>query len=203
MLNNSIYRELVSIVEKENVLQNEPMSNHTSFKIGGEADFFVIADNIEQIKKIVFFSNTNKIPLFILGNGTNILVKDNGVRGIVLKINLKKFEIEVKDNDYINVTVGAGEKIMLIARKLQQNSVAGFEFASGIPGTIGGAIKMNAGAYGKEFKDIVISTTYMDCNGMIKTINNIEHNFKYRNSFFSNKKVIILETVLRIKKRKF
>ena len=113
------------------------------------------------------------VPLTIIGNGTNMLVKDNGIRGIVAKINIQKIQIEDK-NEEIIVTLGAGEPLGKIAQIFLKSSIEGFEFASGIPGTIGGAIRMNAGAYGGEFKDIVESVTYMEETGEIKTIKNKE-----------------------------
>ena len=139
------------------------------------------------------------VPLTIIGNGTNMLVKDNGIRGIVAKINIQKIQIEDK-NEEIIVTLGAGEPLGKTAQILLKSSIEGFEFASGIPGTIGGAIRMNAGAYGGEFKDIVESVTYMEETGEIKTIKNKECEFEYRHSLFSNKNYIIIQTTLRLKK---
>lgn len=186
-----------NILEKNNIKINEPMSKHTSFKVGGNADYFVNAQTIEQIIEIKKYANENKIPLYIIGNGSNILVTDKGIRGIVLKIDLQKLEIH-KDE----VIVGAGVKIMLLAQKLLLEELTGFEELSGIPGTIGGAVKMNAGAYGKEIKDICIETTYLDENNNIKTIKNDEQRFSYRHSIFADKKYIILETKLKLKKGK-
>lgn len=184
-------------IEAKDILENEPMSKHTSFKVGGNADIFVKAHNIEQIKHVLKVSKDHNVPLFILGNGSNIIVRDNGIRGIILKIDLKKIEIE-KQEDCFFVTVGAGNKLAEVAIKLLKEEISGFEFASGIPGTIGGFIKMNAGAYGKEAKDIVIETTVMDYNGNIEKISGEQHKFEYRKSIFSKLKVIILETKLKL-----
>lgn len=177
------------------------MKKHTSFKIGGNADLLITLDNIKEIQEIVLLSKECKIPLFILGNGTNLLVKDNGIRGIVLKINLNFIEISEKE-EIVEITVGAGNKLIPLARELAKKEITGFEFASGIPGTIGGAVRMNAGAYGREMKDIVLSTKYMDYDGNIHTINNKEHSFNYRTSIFEEKIGIIFETTLRLQKGK-
>ncbi len=137
------------------------------------------------------------IPLTILGNGTNILVKDNGIRGIVAKIELDSIEIQ-KDKDVAVVVLGAGVKNAILAQKLLQEEIAGFEFAAGIPGTIGGAVYMNAGAYGGEMKDIVTEVTYMDENTNIHTITNEDCEFDYRHSIFSKMNVTITKVKLKL-----
>ena len=180
MTNTEIYELLVNKIPKENILKNESMKKHTSFKIGGVADFFVKVKEIDKIKYILKICKENNIQLNIIGNGTNLLVKDSGIRGIVLKIDMDNIEIEdVKnynntDTDrYVNIIVGSGVLLAKLAQILLKNSISGFEFASGIPGTIGGAVKMNAGAYGSEFKDIVVETTCMNYNGEIFKMKNI------------------------------
>jgi UDP-N-acetylmuramate dehydrogenase len=177
------------------------MKNHTSFKIGGTADFFITIKSKEELEKILKFVNKTNENLVIIGNGSNLLVTDKGIRGIVLKIDIKKFEIE-EDNENVTVIVGSGEKLGEVAGILLKNNITGFEELSGIPGTFGGAIRMNAGAHGVEMKDIVIKTVYMDMKGNIHTINNDEHEFEYRNSIFSRKEFVILETYLKLKKGK-
>lgn len=218
---DSIYNLLVQKVPKDNILQNESMKKHTSFKIGGEAEFFVKAKNIEEIKHILSICKTNNIPLTIVGNGSNLLVKDNGIKGIVLKVDFDNIKIEniedyniqnmldkenkwenIKQNNnenYAIVTVGAGVTLGKLAQVLLKNSISGFEFASGIPGTIGGAIRMNAGAYGSEFKDIVIETTCINLDGEIFMLNNGQQKFEYRRSVFKDEKYIILESKLLLK----
>lgn len=189
-----IYKQLIeSGIKKENILLNEPMNKHTSFKTGGIADFFLKAYSVEEIKSILKISKENNIPLFVLGNGTNILVKDAGFRGIILQIKLEDIKINGTE-----VIVGSGVKNAVLSKKLIENSLTGFEFASGIPGTIGGAIKMNAGAYGSEMKDIVCEVSYIDYNGNIHTITNKECEFNYRHSRFFNEKAIILEAKLKL-----
>ena len=186
-------------ISKENIKINEYMSKHTSFKIGGPADIFIKVTKIEKIKNIIKIATSNKIPFYVLGNGSNILVKDNGIRGIVIKIELKEININYNNEEAL-VTVGSGIQLGFLAHKLLKESIEGFEEFAGIPGTIGGAIRMNAGAHGKEMKDIIVETKYLDLNGNIKIINNEEHKFKYRDSLFGKEKYIILETTLRLKK---
>ncbi len=128
-----------------------------------------------------------------------MLVKDNGIRGIVLKPDIKNVKIEEK-KDKIFITLGAGEPLPKVAIETGKNGYSGLEFAAGIPGTVGGAVRMNAGAYGSEMKNIVVSTTYIDLDGNIKTINNEEHEFEYRKSIFAKKKYIILQTEIELAK---
>lgn len=136
-------------VKDSNIFLNEDMSKHTTFKTGGMADIYIKIENLEDLKYVLRLSKENKIPVFIFGNGSNILVTDKGIRGIVCQINIKKFEINEHDGN-IFVTCGSGERNAIIAQKLLENEIEGFEFASGIPGTIGGAIKMNSGAFRKR-----------------------------------------------------
>ena len=186
-------------ISTEKIKIDEDMSKHTSFKIGGPADIFIKATELDDVKNTIKVVTTNNIPLYVLGNGSNILVKDKGIRGITLKIELKEFNMEHKNED-VFVKVGSGVQLGFLAHKLLNESIEGFEEFAGIPGTIGGAIRMNAGAHGKEMKDIVLETKYIDLNGNIKTITNAEHQFEYRNSLFSKEKYIILETTLKLKK---
>ena len=192
-MQEEIYKQLLKAINKENIMLNEPMSKHTSFKTGGNARFFVKAYSVNEIKDVLKIVKENKIPLFILGNGTNLLVKDEGFDGIVLQIKLDNIKIE--DNI---VTVDAGVKNAVFANKVLEKSLTGFEFASGIPGTIGGAIKMNAGAYGNEMKDIVQEVTYIDFDGHINTISNKQCEFEYRNSIFFKLNCVILQTKLKL-----
>lgn len=280
-------KELEDILGASNVKYNEPMSKHTSFKVGGNADIFITVDSQEKLLKVLEFVKNNKfasskqtwqkvdtyneekenaseqsMPITIVGNGTNLLVKDGGIRGLVIKyiandyyilsdcsidsINRNEWtencvndldsnntNIEEKESKTTNsglgqsnnedkscyVTVSSGMTNALLAKILLDNSLSGFEFAGGIPGTIGGAIYMNAGAYGLEMKDIVVSTKYIDLSDYtvkiatsnentyksateneIKTIANNEHKFEYRKSIFQNLNTVILETTLKLQK---
>ena len=186
-------------INSSRMFLNEPMSKHTSFKIGGPAQCFINAENVEEIKQICKVASKNDINLTIIGNGSNLLVTDNGINGIVVKVNIKKFELEFS-NDDVSLIVGAGNKLGEIAQKLLRNEITGFEFAAGIPGTIGGAVRMNAGAYGKEMKDIVETVKYMDYDGNIYEKSNKDLEFEYRKSMFAKNKFIILEAKLKLQK---
>lgn len=191
-----MYQELINSLSRETkILLNEPMKNHTSFKIGGPADILIMPNSIDDIKKVLSFSKD--IPLYVIGNGSNLLVNDEGVHGIVLKISncLNKVEVE---GEYI--TAEAGATLALVSNTAKKDSLTGMEWACGIPGSIGGAVYMNAGAYGGEMKDIVYETTYIDGNNQIVTINNSEHGFGYRKSMFATEKSIILKTKLKLQK---
>ena len=158
-----ICQELTKEIPSEQVYLNEPMSKHTTFKVGGSADIFVKVKNIDELRHIIKIAKKNDVHITVVGNGSNILVKDNGIRGIVAKIEFEDINIEDGDtSDTVTVNVGAGVKLATLAQILYQKGITGFEFASGIPGTMGGAVKMNAGAYGKEMKDVVLSTKCID-----------------------------------------
>lgn len=178
------FKNLADIVGYDNIKKNEPMSKHTSFKVGGNADYFIeINPDKNVINKISKFANENHIKLTIIGNGTNILVSDNGIRGIVLKLKVDT-SYNICD-DYIEVF--AGVQNAYVANIMLNNEMTGFEFASGIPGTIGGAIVMNAGAFGSEMKDILYEVSGIDLNThKIFNFNNNDCQFSYRKSIFQN-----------------
>ena len=190
--------ELYKQIPKEKIYINEPMKNHTSFKIGGPAECYIKVSKIEEIENVLKIANKNKIPIHIIGNGSNILVKDEGIKGIVLKIDLQSINIQETPN-HINVQVESGVPLAKLAYIMLNNEITGLEFAAGIPGTIGGAIRMNAGAHGKEMQDIVYSTKYIDLSGNIHTILNKEHQFNYRTSIFAKNNYIILQANLKLK----
>ena len=200
--NENILLDLRKIISEENIKINEPMSKHTSFKIGGPAEFYVIAKTIEDIQNVVEFAKNTQRNLCIIGNGSNLLVSDNGIKGIVLKIAVDN--IEILESDFgVLVRAGAGVKVMALAQELKKQGITGFEELAGIPGTIGGANYMNAGAYGKEIKDIIIETKVLNKEtGEIEIFKNDEQELKYRSSIFKNKKYIILETTLNLSKGK-
>lgn len=196
MEKQKIYELLTNEIKQGIVKIDEPMKKHTNFKIGGNADVFVIAKSIEEIKCVIKFSKENNIPLTILGNGSNVLVSDKGIRGIVLQIGLKEIKVEKHENALIEVDAGA--MLGALAQILLKQSISGFEFAAGIPGSIGGAIRMNAGAYGGEMKDIVKNVTVLNEKGEINIPTNEECEFSYRHSRFINSKEIIIKATLEL-----
>jgi len=189
----NLFNELIKEIPKEQIFLNEPMKKHSTFKIGGPAQFFIKVKNITELKYILKIVNENEVPLYVIGNGSNILFTDEGVDGIVVKLQFD--EIRINDEE---VEVGSGVQLSKLAMVLYKNSLSGLEELSGIPGTIAGAIKMNAGAYGKEMKDIVISTTYIDKEGNINEIKKENHKFGYRKSIFFDEKFIILKTRIKL-----
>ena len=195
-----IVKSLENIISKDLIKTNEPMKNHTSFKIGGPAEIYIKITSIEELQNVLAFAKKENIKITILGNGSNVLVSDKGIKGIVIRTNLKEINIENKDSENVEVTVNDAVPIGFLAQKFLKEKITGFEELSGIPGTIGGAILMNAGAHGKEIKDIVTEVTAMDYNGKIFNFTNEEAEFTYRHSKFSNSEYIILQAKMLLKK---
>lgn len=192
---NELYDKLIKVIPQDRVLKNEPMCKHTTFKIGGSADIFVIINSVQELKTVIKLAKENNININCIGNGSNILVKDEGIRGITIKLNMK--EITVKDNI---IEAESGASLPILAKTAYENNLSGLEFACGIPGTVGGAIYMNAGAHGVEFKDIVLSTTYLDSNIELHTIKNEEQKFSHRYSIFAETNNIIISTSIKLTK---
>ena len=188
--------KLIQILGEENVLENELMSKHTSFKTGGTTDFFVTVDSITKLQFLLNFIKQEDINYFIIGNGTNVLVTDKGFRGIIIKLKFDNVQIE-KQDEFAILTIGASYPLGKLRKIAIGNELDDLEFLIGIPGTIGGAVKMNAGAYGSEIKDLIIETKVMDENGNILILTNEEQEFRYRGSIYFEKKYIILETKLK------
>ena len=172
------------------------MSKHISFRVGGPADILVKPSSEDQIKDILTFAKKENIPYLIIGNGSNLLVRDGGIRGIVIKIaeNFNDFSIEGT-----TVTAQSGAMLSFMGKAIMRNNLTGFEFAAGIPGTLGGAIAMNAGAYGGEMKDIVKSVRLIDSQGNIVELSNEEMQFAYRKSILSKEEYIVLSAVMELK----
>ena len=192
MINQAFYDKLEGIVSKEAILQNEPMSKHTTFRIGGNADVFV-SPKIDQVADIIALAKEYDVPVTIIGNGSNLLVGDKGIQGLVLSFGKDAEEILVDGSCMI---VSAGALLSKIAAEAAKRSLTGFEFAAGIPGTLGGAIVMNAGAYGGEIKDVLISATVLTPEGEVIELSNSELDLSYRHSCIPEKGYIVLEAVL-------
>ncbi len=185
--------KLVQIFKDKDVgkiLLDEPMKKHTSFKIGGPVDIMVIPSSEEQIVKAIKLCRENNIPFYIMGNGTNLLVKDGGIRGVIIKLNEGFNKIVVRDN---HISCESGALITAVSRKAMYNSLTGMEFANGIPGTVGGAVTMNAGAYGGEMKDIITKVRVLDKENNLKEYTNEEVNFRYRGSRVIDEELIVLK----------
>ena len=188
-------------IPKDNILYNEDMKKHTTFKIGGPAECFIKIKTKEELKGILVFARENKISITILGNGSNILVLDGGIKGITLTIQIEYLDIKQDDEKY-QVCVGGGYKLAKLAQVFLKNEISGFEELSGIPGTIGGAVSMNAGAHGREMKDIVEKIKCVDIDGNEKEFLNEEAGFGYRKSIFKGNSYIVTEVELELQKGK-
>lgn len=182
------------------ILYNEEMKNHTSFKIGGPVDVMIMPTKEEEIINCIRFLREKDIDFLIMGNGSNLLIRDGGIRGVVVKIAKEFSNIEVKDD---TMYCEAGALLSTISNVALKHSLKNFEFASGIPGTIGGGITMNAGAYGGEMKDVVKKVKVLDKNNEVKEYNNEEMNFRYRNSRVWEEGLIVLEIELSLEKGEY
>ena len=188
------YNKLKTIISEESILLDEPMSKHTTFRIGGNADVFV-SPEIEQVAQIITLAKECEVPVTIIGNGSNLLVGDKGIRGLVLSFGKAAEYVQV---DGSCVIAGAGALLSKIAAEALRNSLTGFEFAAGIPGTLGGALVMNAGAYGGEIKDVLISAKVLTTEGEIVELSASELELSYRHSCIPEKGYIVLEAVLEL-----
>lgn len=197
-----IYDLISKIVGKENIRLDELMSKHTTFKVGGTADVFVTPTTIDSIKQVINLCKNEDIEYYVIGKGSNLLVGDKGYRGVIICIyNTLDNVSVVEDNENMSlVTVGAGITLSKLANVIADNQLEGFEFASGIPGTLGGAVTMNAGAYGGEIKDCIVSAKVMDNDGNVITIDRDNMDLSYRHSIVMENKYIVLEATFRFAK---
>jgi len=194
------YINLFSKYSFFDIRYNEPLKNHTSFKIGGPADIFIIPNSIDELIYAIKIAREEKIPYFIMGNGTNLLVKDGGIRGVVIKINGNIDKLTVEGE---KIKAQAGALLANTSKFALENNLTGMEFASGIPGTVGGAVMMNAGAYNGEIKDIVSKVTVLTKDNEIVTYTNEEMNFGYRKSRVIEEELVVLEVEFSLKKGKY
>ncbi len=183
-----VFDRLIKALGQEKVLKNEPMCNHTTFKVGGNASLFVIPSCEDDVVSCINIVKELGIDFFVLGNGSNILVSDKGYNGVVIYMGKNMSDIFV---DGKMIVAGSGALLSKVASVALSNSLSGFEFASGIPGSIGGAVYMNAGAYGGSMSDVVVKTRYVDNDGNIKEISGNNHEFSYRHSVFVNGGIIL------------
>ena len=194
-LNTGMYGYIENIIPKERMLFDEPMSRHTTFRVGGAAECMVLIEREEELLKLVPYLNQIEQDYFILGNGSNLLVGDKGYRGIVIKLGEGMNRITV-EGDHIYVQAGA--LLSRTAAVARDAELSGMEFAAGIPGSIGGGVVMNAGAYDGEMKQITESVKVMDQEGRILVLDNDTMEFGYRTSIIKNRPFIVLEVVLRM-----
>ena len=195
-MSDEIVTRLINITGKDNVRINEPMKNHTTFKIGGPAQYYVTPESVTQIQEVVSLCRDMNIPLHVIGNGSNILVGDDGVDGVVLALFNTFSDYEIKDNV---ITAQAGMSLIKLAVIALREGLTGLEFASGIPGSVGGAVYMNAGAYDGQMKDVVTSVTVLDEAGNIRILGRDELDMGYRTSAVAKNNMIVLQVVIELK----
>lgn len=188
---------LTSFMDKEDIKTNEPMSKHTSFRVGGPAKIFLTVHSEEVLSKILIALKDRKYPYFILGNGSNLLVSDLGYNGVIIYLGEEFAGIEV---DGTKIRAGAAAFLGKVARKALEKELTGLEFAAGIPGSLGGGVVMNAGAYGGELSQVVTKVRVMNIDGKIVDLEKDDLLLGYRTSIFKHKPYIILEVFLELRK---
>lgn len=188
------YDEITTALPELQVLKDEPMSRHTTFRIGGPADYFVCPDR-EQIAEVLAVAKKCGMAITVIGNGSNLLVGDKGIRGLVVEIGSAMNQIMVDKN---HITAGAGALLSQVAAKAAAAELGGMEFAAGIPGSVGGAVTMNAGAYGGEMKDILRAVTVLTPEGELKTLDVSEMDLSYRHSCVPEQQYIVLEAEIEL-----
>ena len=193
----SFVERLKNIVKKGTVEENVPMSQYSSFKTGGNADYFVSPGDGEEIRLVIEESKNENMPYIVIGNGSNIVVSDKGIRGVVIRIGPQMSQITQNDGEFISQ---AGALLSAVSYKAYEAGYKGFEFASGIPGSFGGAVCMNAGAYGGELKDVIKWVKVIDEKGQIRALSNEEMNFGYRKSIVTEKGYIVIEGCISLEK---
>ena len=196
-MNQSFYDKLNNVIGKDSILIDEPMSRHTTFRVGGPADFFVTPKAKEEVRDVIRICKEAGMPYYIIGNGSNLLVSDAGYRGVIVQIYKEMNEVKV-EGDLVKAQAGA--LLSGIAAKALGAELSGFEFASGIPGTIGGACMMNAGAYGGEMKDVLESVTVLTGEGKIIELGRNELELGYRTSVIAKKGYIVLGAALKLER---
>lgn len=206
MLNGVFYQKLKDILSESQILIDEPLKKHTTFKVGGPASFLILPNNMSQIEESVKLCKQENIPFYVIGNGSNLLVSDKGYTGVIIKIGKSYSNItiskcdEVSEIDKFIVKAEAGVLLSDLSEKIAEHELTGFEFAAGIPGTLGGAVAMNAGAYDGEIKDSIQGCTVMDTDGNIYKLSNEELELGYRKSIIGENHYIVLEAYFLLEK---
>ena len=191
----NIYEELRKIVSEDQILKDEPMDKHTKFRAGGKADYLVMPSNEEQVRDLVLLLKKENVPYYVMGNGSNLLVRDQGFKGVIIQIARKMNQIRVEGE---TIYAQAGALLSKIAAQALGEGLTGFEFASGIPGTLGGAVMMNAGAYGGEMKQVIVNACVLTSAGEIAVIPADLMELGYRTSVFAKNQDIILSAQLKL-----
>ena len=195
MIGGAVIEALQKFVPRENIHLQEPMAAHTTFRIGGPADCFVELENEEQLKKVRKYLEMAEVSFFVLGNGSNLLVNDTGYRGIILQTGSRMNSISVQGD---HIFAKAGATLAQVARAAMEQGLTGLEFASGIPGTVGGGVVMNAGAYGGEMSQVVTQVNVVSREGELLELDNGTMEFGYRTSIIRRSPFIVTEVTFRL-----
>lgn len=195
--------KLDKILNQRSIKTNEMMREHTTFRIGGPADYYVTPESVDQLSAVIRLCKEERMPYYVIGNGSNLLVSDKGFRGMMIamtdSMGACKIERIEGDDSLMRVTAGAGIRLFCLAKRIEEASLTGFEFAAGIPGTLGGALVMNAGAYGSEMKDILVSARVLDVNGNMLSLTAEELELGYRTSCIAGRGYTALEGTFELK----
>ena len=194
-MNHHLYEKLIALTSERNVMVNEHLKNHTYTRLGGQADFYVTPETYEQVQQIIKLANQENIAFTMLGNGSNLIVKDGGIRGIVM--NLQKLSAIKTDSN--RMIAQSGARIIDVSREALKEELTGLEFACGIPGSVGGVLYMNAGAYGGEIKDVLTSTLVVNREGELLTLTAEQLDLDYRTSNIPEHGYIVLEATFTLK----
>lgn len=187
---NETFRDKIHhIIEENRIRENEPMSRHITFRVGGNADYYVMPDSEQEIQEVIALCKEFQVPYYVIGNGSNLLVGDKGYRGVILQICREMSSIQVDDQV---ISVQAGALLSKVGSAALEAGLTGFEFAAGIPGTVGGAVVMNAGAYGGEMKDILLDVTVLTSDGEVKVLDLEELELGYRTSVIPKMQYVVL-----------
>ncbi|MBS5133070.1 MAG: UDP-N-acetylmuramate dehydrogenase [Lachnospiraceae bacterium] len=195
----NLYQKLTEWMPEERVKKEEPMRLHTTFRVGGPADLFVSPNSVEEVCKVTALCSEEGVPYYIMGNGSNLLVSDQGYRGVIIQFYKEMNDISVEGT---LLRAQAGALLSAVANRALSESLTGFEFAAGIPGTLGGACVMNAGAYGGEMKDVLKAVTVLTQEGEVLTLSNEELELGYRTSVIARKHYIVLEAEIALSEGK-
>ncbi len=195
IMNKIFYEALVKVLDEDQIKPEEPMKNHVTFRVGGPADFFVTPKNYEELSWVLKCCAKYEMPCYIMGNGSNLLVSDQGYRGVVIQLFRQLNDIQCEGNV---IRAQAGALLSAVANRALEEKLTGFEFAAGIPGTLGGACVMNAGAYGGEMKDVLKSVTVLTREGERITLQKNELELGYRTSIIAKKDYIVLEAEIEL-----
>lgn len=195
IMNKIFYEALVKVLDEDQIKPEEPMKNHVTFRVGGPADFFVTPKNYEELSGVLKCCAKYEMPCYIMGNGSNLLVSDQGYRGVVIQLFRQLNDIQCEGNV---IRAQAGALLSAVANRALEEKLTGFEFAAGIPGTLGGACVMNAGAYGGEMKDVLKSVTVLTREGERITLQKNELELGYRTSIIAKKDYIVLEAEIEL-----